>query len=129
MFKDVGIRQFETKDLEQLDKIWNKFYKDEFSLPNLDNTLMNVVAEKDNKILAFGMIKHFAEGIAIFNHDASTFDRAIANDMILAKGLNIARNCGLDMFHVCVKDEMYIKLLQNKYGFEEPKHKILVKNL
>lgn len=126
---DIRIRPYEESDLEALDNIWNKFYKGEFSLPDLSNTVTHAVAEKHGRIIAFGMVKYFAEAIMIMDGDAGIIEKVKANDLLLAKAFEDSREAGLNQVHVCVALEDYAKLLQNKYGFKPAKNTVLVKEL
>lgn len=126
---DIRIRSYEESDLEALDEIWNKFYKGEFSLPDLSNTVTHAVAEKHDRIIAFGMVKYFAEAVMIMDGEANIMDKVRANDLLLAKAFEDSREAGLNQIHVCVALEDYARLLQNKYGFKQAKNIILVKEL
>lgn len=125
----IQIRNYTENDLQAIDSIWDKYYKSEFSLPDLSRTVTHAVAESNKRVIAFGMVKLFAEGIMVLDKSASLRDKTLANDSLLAKAFDDSRNIGLKQLHVAVADKDYEKLLISKYGFREPDRKILVKDL
>lgn len=123
------VKAYDESYLNDVDRIWKRFYADKFSLPNLNNTVTTLVAVKDNKLIAFGMIKLYAEAIMVMDGDASLRDKTVANELLLARGFEDARDFGLEELIVSVSDEKYIELLKNKYDFKLPSQPILVKKL
>lgn len=125
----VSVKPYSKYYLEDIDRIWNKHYKGSFSLPNLDSTITSLVAVRGDNLIAFGMVKIFAEAIMVMDKEAPLKDKVQANEMLLAQGFDDSREHGLEQLHVIVEDAIYAELLKNKYGFLDVNRRILVKHL
>lgn len=126
---DIHIRTYHPDYLLDIDRIWKKFYSDKFTLPNLNNSITSLVALRGDSLVAFGMVKLFAEAIMVMDLDAPLSNKVMANDLLLSQGFEDCRNNGIDQLHVTVADNYYRELLKNKYDFKPVTNPILVKEL
>ena len=120
------VRNIEPDDFDKIRQIHEKFYKDEFDLPDFcQNFICNFVIENDGTIVTVGGLRTIAEIIYVTNKDLSV--RLRRRGMI--EGLNasrfFARNLGYDQLHVFVQDKDYERQLLNR-GFSVCKGDALV---
>jgi hypothetical protein len=122
----VIVRTLYPRDLDELKRIHEKFYKDEFSFPNFYDKFLCVAAVIDNdEIISAGGIRTIAESVVITNKDASVRKRQEALKQILGFSMYAADHSGYDQFHAFIQDEQWERHLLNA-GFKHTKGKALV---
>lgn len=121
------LRSIQSGDYEQIKRIHEKYYKDEFSMPNfVSNFIGAFVIEKNNQIVSVCSLRRIAEVIAITNKECSVRERLTA----LLTGSEaitfIAEREGYDQIHAFVQDESWEHILINKGKFKSTKGRSLV---
>jgi hypothetical protein len=114
-------------DLEKIKEIHNKFYSNEFNLPDFNKHFINsyVITNSDNNIVSVGGIRPILEVVAITDKDMLVKERLSALGDLLTISAFIAEHDGFDELHCFVQDEIWLKQLKKK-GFSETKGKSLV---
>ena len=120
------IRSIRLDDYEKVRIIHEKYYANEFSLPNfMTNFVGAFVLEDNDGIIAVCSLRKIAEVIAITNKDRSVRERTSA----LLSGSEaitfIAGKEGFNQIHAFVQDEKWEKLLI-KVGWKQTKGNSLV---
>lgn len=123
----MKLRRTTPSDLERIDRIYKNGHDDKFALPNLDNAITHAVIEKDGKVIGFGVVKLYAECIAILDLDESKIVRLLALDKLLSEAFRGCEENGLDQMHAYVQDLGMARLLIQKYGFKKATGVALVK--
>ena len=120
------IREYRPSDLEELKAIHNKYFKQEFELPNfLQNYLCAVTLEDEKGIVTIGGIRTLAEVVAVTNKDRSVRSRRAAL-IEMWQALNyIAAAHNYKELHAFIQDEAWLKQLLNA-GFRKTKGLALV---
>jgi hypothetical protein len=115
----IHLRDLKQRDLDEIDRIWKESgHSEHFGLPALTNIITTVVADKDGAIIGFGLVKGFAEGIAILDLSKSKADRLIALEKLLAEGFRACEDQNIEHLHVFVQDPAMQRLLCQKFGFK-----------
>lgn len=125
----MRIRKTRRSDYLRIDEIYRGYHQEKFALPNLDNTVTHAVIEKDEKIIGFGVVKLYAEAIAVLDLDESKLDRLHAMDKLFQEAFRGCDEIGLEQLHVFVQDPAMIRLLIQKYDFKIATGVALVKEL
>lgn len=115
-------------DVPEIFKLYQKFYADKELPIGMDNAITSGIVESKEGLLAFGMVKHFAEALVYLDKDASTLLRANALDLLLKKAIEDCQALGLEYLHVSVDDPKLTGLLEKHYGFYKDKD-FLIKQL
>lgn len=125
----IRLLNFDT-DSNTISKIWEEGYKDEFSLPDLTNAVTFAVVEDDDGIvIAFGIVKVFAEAIMILDQDESDRIKSDAMKLLLSKAENDCKSNGIKQLHTFCKDESFADLLIKHFDFKKIKTVGLSKEL
>lgn len=111
------IRCIEPNDFNELHRIWEKFYKNEFPFPDfIDKYLCAFVVVHDNKIISAGGVRTIAESIVITDKDLSVRERIKALYEILEASKFVTLRSGYNNLNAFIKDDTWKKHL-NKHGF------------
>lgn len=114
----MKIRVFLPGDELEVDRIWKKHHQD-FSVPNRDRMIAEVVAEDDSGgMVAYGQVKLFAEAIMILDKDASRRNKVEALKLLLLEAFRGTDQSGLQDLYVFCKDPEFASILAKHFSFE-----------
>lgn len=117
----MNIRALEPDDLQQLEQIHARFYKDEFELPDFfGKFLCAFVIEEDGTIITAGGVRPIAEAIIVTNKDIDIEARRNALYKILEASMFTCGRTGFDQLHAFIQDDNWKKHLL-KIGFKSCK--------
>jgi hypothetical protein len=125
----LAIRPVRAEDLDKIDEVYKSGHDCQFTLPDLANEITSAVIVKDRKVIAFGVVKSFAEAIAILDLRESKVDRLQSMEMLMLEAVRGCVESGIEQLHVFVQDESLAKLLEKHYEFKPVKGIALVKEL
>jgi hypothetical protein len=125
----VHLRPFRQEDISEIDTIWRRFYKGQFGVPSLKNVIESKVITADGKILGFGMVKLFAEGVIILDKDAPLNSRAKGIIVGIEHAMDVVKQADLEQFHIFTDDPHYIEVLQKHWGFRTTPEKVLYREI
>src|SRR5215468_5646736 len=97
----------------------------DLGIPSLKNVVDNAIIEEDGEVIAYGVIKLYAEGVLILNRSLPKRERAEAVILMLSKALKVAKKSGLEQLYVTSTDDGYTEVLKNRFGFKEVPGKTL----
>lgn len=120
----LKIRTLNRDDLKEIKIIHDKFYKNEFQLPE-DHYLASFVIEGNEGIVTAGGIRTIPELIAITNKDMSVRSRREALIKLLQASSFVCDNLNYSHIHAFVQDENWYHQLI-RHGFHIPKGKALI---
>jgi len=104
------------KDILPIDRIFKK--QPELGVPSLRHVIDNCVIEKDEELIAYGVIKFFAEAIMIIDRENTRKrEKAEALTKIIERGISSSKNMGIEKLFLISNDENFSKVLMRKYGF------------
>ena len=112
------IRSVKRGDVERIDEIFRQGHDDDFSLPDLSMQITNAVVEKDGKVIGFGVVKIYAEAIAVLDLAESKADRFEALQMLLAEAFRACEEEKIPQLHVYVQDSNFQRILEKRFGFK-----------
>lgn len=121
----MQLREFDlSRDALPIDEIFKK--QPELGIPNLRNVLDNAVIERDGELVAYGVVKIFAEGVLIVNR-AKTRKREKAEIVLktINRAIDSCKKMGIEKFIVISNDSGYTKVLEKRFGFKEISGKTL----
>jgi hypothetical protein len=113
-------------DAININEIWKKHHDADFSVPGLNNVVTNLVIYDGSKLVAFGMVKLFAEAILVMDLDANKRDRANALKVLFTEAFSGCQKAGIEQLHVSVTNPDFAELLKKHYDFKETEGQILV---
>lgn len=114
----MKLRPFKSGDELAVDKIWKAHHQD-FSVPNRDRMIAEVVAEDDDgNVVAYGQVKLFAEAIMLIDKDASPRNKVNALKELLLEAFRGTDQAGLQELYCFCKDPEFATLLAKHFGFE-----------
>lgn len=115
----MKIRYFKPGDELVIDEIWQKHHAKNFSVPNRDRMIIEVVAEDDSgKLVAYGQVKLFAEAIMILDKDASQRKKVQALKLLLLEAFRGTDRFGLQDLYCFCKDPEFATILNKHFSFE-----------
>jgi len=122
------IRAFSPNDMEELERIHQKHFKDEFDLPNFMNYICAFVEEDEQGILTFGGIRNIAECVTVTDKDRNASDRIKALYQIMDASVFVCNKMGYDQMYVWSQNPKWAKRLK-KNGFRSPDGASLILDL
>lgn len=122
----MNLRAMTREDLNELYRIHNKFYKDEFEFPDFQRQFLNAfVIEHDGTIVTAGGVRKITEAVAITNKELSIIERADGLRELLGALIYTAHSEGFHEIHAFIQDENWKKVLL-KSKFKRTKGEALV---
>ena len=114
-------------DAKWVNEIWNKYYSNEFGLPSLDNTIIKRVVEVDDKPVAYGFAKIFAEATLVLDQSNPRTLKVQALQALMLDAIRGCKQHKISQLHATIKDRPeYVKLLKKHYGFKDVNGTMLV---
>jgi len=115
----MRIRPFQESDILEIDRIWQAFHSRDFSVPNRNNAVIDaVVVDENDKVVAYGQVKMFAEAMFILDHDAPPRAKVAALKMLMLEAIRGANLAGLEDIYSFIKDPAFASLISKHFGFE-----------
>lgn len=125
----LAIRPVRIEDIDKIDEVYQTGHDCQFTLPDLANELTSAVIVKNGKVIGFGVVKVFAEAIAILDLRESKVDRLQSMEMLMLEAVRGCVENGVKQLHVFTEDEKLAKLLEKHYEFKPVKGIALVKEI
>ena len=117
MSRDIKLRSFSWDDVPAISKIWEDHHSDHFGLPNRRSSVIDAVVEHDNKIIAYGQLKLFAEAMLFLDKSAPLRARATAWRLLMLEAFRGAEQAGIREIYAFITDPNYALLLQKHFHF------------
>ena len=119
------IRNLHPHDLEKIREIHDKFFKDEFPLPDFSQMLCPVIIEDDKEnIIMAGAIQPFAELVVVADKTKPLIARRKAYNTILHAAVFASARSGYNHLHAFTFDDRWERALRIA-GFDDCKGKAL----
>jgi hypothetical protein len=115
--------------VENIHEVAKLVRQQDFTLPDIDNCIIDKVVYINDKMAAYGIVKEMSEAIIIVNYEVPKVSRMKALISLLRIAVLGAVDKGHKQLHVFVKDEELAKLLEKKFNFIRSKDICLVRNL
>lgn len=122
----VRVRAIEKNDIPEIERL-NELQ--DFKLNNISNCIIDNIAIDDDRTIAYGIVKHFAEAVILVNPESTRLSRAKALRELLKVAVFGTKKAGLTQLHCFVSDEKVAQLLEKKFNFIRSKDICLVKNI
>lgn len=123
----MRIRKTRRQDFKQIDEIYRGGHDEKFALPNLDKSITHAVIEHEGVVIAFGIVKLYAEAVAVLDQRQPRLDRIEALTVLLTEAFRACEDEGLEQLHVYVQDPLFQRLLEQKFDFKPATGVALVK--
>jgi|WetSurMetagenome_2_1015567.scaffolds.fasta_scaffold486489_2 hypothetical protein len=123
----ISARAFEIKDIEPIDDIFQR--QSQFGVPSLKHVVANRVFELDSKVVGYGVVKHFSEGVLLIDPDISERDKAQVVRVALREMILEARDAGLETLYVISNLGSFSQILRKQCGFKAVPGELLMLDL
>ena len=123
------IRPAKREDFERIDEIYRNGHDEDFSLPAMTHVLTHAVIEKDGKVIAFGVVKLYAEALMVLDLNESKIDRLDATEKLLHEAFRACESENIEQLHVYVQDPGMRRILEKRYEFKLATGVALVKEI
>ena len=122
------IRTTARDDYGIVEELW-RTYGSNYELPNLSNTVTHAVVQNEDKIIAFGMVKLFAEAVLVLDHSESRRNKVNAIKLLMLEAFRGCDQHKLSQLHCFIKDEQFARLMMKHYSFNKVLGEALVMDL
>lgn len=126
------IRPTTVDDLEKIDRIWKEYIEtgDRFGIPDTSNLVTHAVVESaKGRLIAFGMVKLFAEAILILDKNESRRNKINAIQALMLEAIRGSRQHNLSQLHCFIQREEFSRIMKKHYNFKNCKGEALVMEL
>lgn len=124
----MSIRACTYQDLLEISILHEKYFKDEFDMPDLMSYICSFVVEDEQGIILAGGVRDIAECTAITNQARKPIVRAAALHHLLDAATFVCRETGYDEMYVWSQNPKYSKRL-TKNGFRFHRGQSLIYDL
>lgn len=122
------VRKMNQNDLLEINNIHEKFYKNEFELPDFTRFLGAFTVIDNDKIITAGGVRPIIESLLITNKGVSVRKRVVALEMILQTLKFTCQKYEMDQIHAFVQDINWERCLIVK-GFKPCKGNAVYLNI
>lgn len=122
----MRLREFDfATDAMEIDQIFRS--QPDIDVPSLRHTYDNAVAENSNgRLLAYGVLKEFAEAVLIINRESTRKrEKAAIIKLVISRAIKTCKKNHLEKLIIITEDESYSKVLEKRWGFKEIQGKVL----
>jgi hypothetical protein len=117
-----------VQDVEQIQMIHEKHFRDEFEFPDFNRFMGVFIVENGDGIIVAGGVRPIAESVIITDKDIDVMNRVRALHKALDISEYITRSNGFNQLHSFVTEESWMTHLQRN-GFIPTRGNALVLNL
>lgn len=115
----MKLRSFHPSDVTRISEIWEEHHSHDASLPGRNTSIIDAVVENDEgKIIAYGQVKLFAEGMMFLDHSIPDLQKAEALRLLMIEAFRGVKQANLDQMYAFIRDPDFAKLMQKHFGFE-----------
>lgn len=113
----IESRVFQLDDVPEINGIYRR--NPLIGVPTLNNVVANssFVRKDDDKIVAYGVVKLFAEGVLILDKDIRAREKVEVVKLSTPEMLERAKAARLEYIYVIANNPGYSDILRKKYGF------------
>lgn len=112
------VRPFNPSDLDQIDQIWKEHWRNESSILDRKNAIVDRVVEDSGRIIAYGQVHHFAEAMAFPDMNCSLRERILALKLLLTEAFIGVDKAGLKELYIFSRQPEFANILSKHFGFE-----------
>lgn len=112
------IRPWTENDIPEIDRIWKEFWSDQFSVPDRRNSLTDsVVVDENDRIIAYGQLKLFAEAMFICDKSRSRRELCEALLLLMAQAFKGLNRVQIHEMYCFIKDPDFALLIEKHFKF------------
>jgi hypothetical protein len=119
------IRPFQIEDLRVVEDINNRFYTN-YDPIDAAQAYADIVADKNNKLVAYGLNRFLSEAVMVLDHSLSNRDKIEALILLMKEAKS--KCCHRQLF-VRVQDPQFGAILKKHFNFRESKGILLVSDV
>lgn len=122
-------RHLREDDVIPINNIFER--QPELGVPSLNNMIINAVFEDEDthEIIAYGVVKIFAEATLIMDRSKDKKMKALTLIEAMKTAILYSRDAGVEMLYAISTNEEFTKCLKNRYKFQEVPGTLLCLNL
>lgn len=88
--------------------------------PFKERTILDdAVVLKDGRVIAYGMVKLFAEAVLVLDKDAGRIEKAKALKSLMGLALDVTKNKGISELYTFADDGKFSNLLIEQFDFQK----------
>lgn len=114
----MKIRLFQPSDVDAINNIWERYHRNDYSVPDRRNSIIDAVVEAKGELIAYGQVKRFAESIFVIDKGASQRSKVEALKLLMSEALRGSNLAGLEDIYCFIKDPSFATLISKHFGFE-----------
>lgn len=123
----VTFHDFNEADIPEISLIHAK--QPSLGVPSLKNVIANRTIVLDGKIVGYGVVKQFSEGVLIIDEDLSIRDKAEIVKGAMRIAIASAELAGSELLYITSSHGGFRQVLKKHYGFLSCPDEFLVLNL
>lgn len=124
------IRELRGEDFEVIDSVWRESrHAEHFGLPSLHNNITSAVVEDEKGFIGFGIVKIYAEAVAVLDLSKPKIDRLNALELLLREAFRACEEAKIEHLHVYVHDPGMQRVLIKRFDFRPATGVALVKEI
>lgn len=113
----VTVRPFRVTDITAIDDIYKR--QPELGVPSLRNVIINRVVEVNGKVIGYGVVKKFAEGVLILDQTQPKRVKAEAIRELMDLSINACIAHESEQYYITTSYEGFAHVLENSFGFKK----------
>lgn len=110
----MNIRPMRAEDIDELRKIHEQFYHEEFDIAEFDKKFISLfsVVNDNGDLVTLGGIRQLAEAVIVTNKNLSSRERISGLNEMLSMLSIVARHSGHDAIHAFIQDQNWLEQLK-----------------
>lgn len=114
----MSIRFARPEDETKIRRLYREHYNGQFDFPSRDNTIIQLVAEKEDKAIGYGLLKTLSEAFIILDKSESGRKKIEAISELIQGALMAADAMNIEQIHAFVEDPKFASLLKKHFSFK-----------
>lgn len=114
----MSIRYARPEDETKIRRLYREHYNGEFDFPSRDNVVVQLVAENEDEILGYGLLKTLSEAFIVLNKSETGRKKIKALTELIEGAIFSADRMNIEQIHAFVEDPEFANILKKHFGFK-----------
>ncbi len=129
MRSEIIVREATSSDSPDVVRIWEENYSHDFALPNPKPSFSNIVAEKDGKVVGYGMLVVHPEAVMLLEQKLPRRERVEVLKKFMEVAVSNGREAGFQRLYVFTSSPSFADVMRRHYEMRNASQECLILNL
>lgn len=129
MKPEIKVREARSSDSEDVVRIWRENHSHDFDLPNPKPSCSNIVAEKDGKVVGYGMLVIHPEAVMLLDQKLPRRERVEVLRKFMEVAVSDGRETGFQRLYVFTSSPSFADVMRKHFKMKNVNQEALILDL